>query len=352
VDTFLLPSLVVAITFLSNQLRTIRGQEAKAVLRILQLILLTKQGSNEAQSMLTAVVNIVAKPLEHSLRSYQRQDPKSQDIEPLLKAIKDNIRVSRRTAGADHKELESWTSTSNGGLVASVKHTLQGFVQWSLHPGINIMPTSYTHRQILAALKILGPKRLLHTILEEVKQQTDAGSGSVVYDIATALVCAPDVMNMHPQTPPSLLSDPSHQILPVQTRIGLRQTLRWEAEDFKKIQKSDPIMAETVVRLYRRVEAQLVMPQPPEMLQGDLSLGLDETAAASLGDAIAAAQNDAMVTDDTAMNLDLGTGSVDMNLDMGPNDGSVLGLGDDDIFGSLGDVGDASDLLDGWDGML
>jgi mediator of RNA polymerase II transcription subunit 5 len=210
------------------------------------------------------------------------------------------------------------------------------------------MPTSYTHRQILAALKILGPKRLLHTILDEVKLQTDAGSGSVVYDIATALVCAPDVTNMHPEAPQSLLGDSSHHMLPAQTRISLRQALRWEAEDFKKIQKVDPIMAENVVRLYRKVEAQLVMPQAPEILQSDLTLGLDENAAASLDDAIAAAQGDAMVTDDASMSLDLGAGSVDMTLD----DASGLGLGDDDIFGSLGGVGNSADLLDGWDGML
>ncbi|KAI0122965.1 mediator complex subunit Med5 [Xylariales sp. AK1849] len=358
VDTFLLPSLVMAITFLSNHLRTTRGQEPKAVITILQLILITKQGSNEAQTMLSAVVNVVAKPLEHSLRSYQRQDPKSQDIEPLLKAIKDNVRVSRRTAGADNKELEQWTSTANGGLIANVRQTLQGFVHWSVQPGINIMPTNYSHRQILLALKILGPRRLLYAILDEVKSQTDVGSGSVVYDVAVALICAPDVTNIHPLPPPSLPSDPSQHISPTQIRVSLRQMLKWEAEDCKKIQKSDPIMAEHVVRLYRKVEAQLVMPQAPEILQNDLALGLDQNAAASLGDALAAAQGDGLVTEDTSMNLDLGAGAADMNLDLASADATGLdlgdhglGLGDNDIFGDLGGM-DSADLMDGWDSML
>ncbi|KAH8664059.1 mediator complex subunit Med5 [Xylariales sp. PMI_506] len=351
VDTFLLPSLVMALTFLANHLRISRAQEPRAVIRILQLILLTKQGSHEAQTMLASIVNIVAKPLEHSLRSYQRQDPKNQEIEPLLKAIRENSQVPRRTASAEHKELETWTSTPGGGMLSSVRHILQGFVQWSLQPGINVMPTAYTHRQILAAIKIMGPKRLLQLILEEVKQQTEAGSASVVYDVAIAMVCAPDVTNVQPVPSSSLMGDPAHQMSSSQSRVSLRQILKWEAEDCKKIQKSDPVMAEHVVRLYRKVEAQMVLPPPPEIIQNDLGLSLDDNAAASLNDALAVAQGDGLVTDDTSMHLDLGTGSVDMNLDMGSADGG-LGLGDDDLFGSLSGVGSSTDLLDGWDGSF
>ncbi|KAK8110423.1 uncharacterized protein PG998_006880 [Apiospora kogelbergensis] len=352
VDTFLLPSLVPAIAYMSNQLRTTRSQEQKAVISILNLIILTKQGSNEAQSLLSAVLNLVAKPLDHSLRSYQRQNPSSQEVDPLLKAIKDNVKVSRRTGGAGHKEIEQWTSsTQNVSLVSSLRQALQGFVQWGINPGMNIMPTSYTHRQMLVALKVLGPKRFLQVLLEEVKQQTEAGSASIVYDVATALVCAPDVTNIPPPPPPTMLGDPTQQVTPPQARVSLRQALRWEAEDFKKIQKSDPVMAEIVVRLYRRVETQMVMPEPPQMLQNDLSLGIDESAAASLGDALAAAGNDGLVTDDgnTGMDLDLG-GPGDMNLDMTSTGSGGLGVGDDDIFGNLGSLGGGADIMDGMDG--
>ncbi|KAI0009032.1 Med5-domain-containing protein [Xylariaceae sp. FL0662B] len=356
VDTFLLPSLVPAIMSMCNQLwigDRSQGQDQKAVIRILQLILLTKQGSTEAQTMLSAAVNIIAKPLEYSLRSYQRLDPRSQEVEPLLKAMKDNIRLSRRTASAGHNELEAWTSTANGGLAASVRHTIQGFVSWSVHPGMNIMPTSYTHRQMLAALKLMGAKRLLYTILEEVKQQTEAGSGSIAHDVATALICAPDVTNMPPPAELALLVDHNNQpLVPPQQQISLRQALKYEAEDFKIIQKADPLMAEIIVRLYRRVEAQLLMPQPPDpMLQGDLALNLDENAAA-LGDALAAAQNEGLVAEDANMNLNLGGNSGnDMNLGGGGGGDSTGGLdfgADDDIFGGLGAGGSSADLLEGW----
>ncbi|KAI5917313.1 mediator complex subunit Med5 [Camillea tinctor] len=345
VDIFLLPSLVMAITFMSIQLWTDRPHDQKAIIRILQLILLTKQGSDEAQTMLTAVINIIAKPLEHSLRAYQRQDPKSQEIEPLLKAIKDNIRLSRRTGGAGHNELEAWTGTSNGGLAASVRHTIDNFVQWSLHPDTNVMPTSYTHRQILAALRILGAKRLLYLILDEVKHQSEAGNGSIVLDIVTSLICAPDVTNVPPPPMMALLVDPNHPPVPQQTRISLRTALKHEAENFKSIQKTDPAMAEMIIRLYRRVETQLLMPEPTEaMLHDGLGLELNENAAA-INDAIAAAQNDGLVSHDGNMSfgggdINLGGGgeSAGGSLDFGPEDG---------FFGSLTD-GD-TDLLTGWE---
>ncbi|KAH6649137.1 mediator of RNA polymerase II transcription subunit 5 [Truncatella angustata] len=350
VDTFLLPSLVMAVRFLSDYLRTSRGNEPKAVIKILQIILLTKQGSNEAQAMLAAVITIVAKPLEHALRSHQRQDPKNQDIEPLLKAVKDSNPVPSRTGGSDQKEFEGWSNTPNGGLQAAVRYTIQTMVQWSLHPGLNVTPTPYTHRQMIFALKTLGAKRLLQLIMDEVKLTSEAGSASYIYDIAVSLICAPDVTNL---PPPLSQGDPTLSTSSTQPRLSLRQVLRWQAEDCKKIQKTDPVAAEHIVRLFRRVEAQMhiVIPQAPTLMQEDLGLGLDDNAATSL-DGLAATQGDVMVPDDTGMDLDLGAGAADMGLDMGVGDGG-LGLGgDDDIFGSLGPVGDGTDLLDGWDGML
>jgi mediator of RNA polymerase II transcription subunit 5 len=346
VDTLLLPSLVVAITYMSNQLWIENQSNQKAAISILQLILLNKKGSDEAQTMLSAVLNIVAKPLEHSLRSYQRQDPKCQEIEPLLNAIKDNIRLSRRTAGAGHNELEAWTSAPNGGLAASVRQTIQSFVSWSLHPGLNMMPASYTHRQMLAAHRILGARRLLYLILDEIKQQTDAGSGSIMYDVATALICAPDATNVPPPAIVTLLVDPSNPPVVPQTQMSLRAALKSEAEDFKLIHKSDPALAEHVVRLYRRVEAQLMMPPPAEtMLQGGLDLGLDGNTAAAL----VAAQSDGLVGSDGSLNLGMSNAAGGIDLTGGTDSAGGLGFGaDDSIFGNLGANDGSNDMLVGW----
>ncbi|KAF4446383.1 hypothetical protein F53441_9951 [Fusarium austroafricanum] len=335
VDTFLLPSLVPAIRFLADYL-WIDQKEQKSIIKILQLILLPSSISGEASTMLSSVKNLIAKPLEHALRTYQRRDPKNQDIEPLLRTLKDSIPLSRRTGGTDLNELESWTVTPPTGLSSAVKLTIQGLVHWSIHPAMNSMPTSYTHRQILAGLKIMGPKRLLHVILEEVRQHTESGSGSIVYDVATSLICAPDAV----KDAPAVLDANGNMLPPVQRQRTLRDLLKIEAEGCKKLQKKDPALAETVVRLHRRVEAQMVIPQPQGMLQpADMSLNLDGDTAA-LGDAMAAAasgvQGDNMSVDN--LTLDVSMGGV-------PSD---LGLGSANDGGNLDPSGDAA-MFEGFD---
>ena len=193
----------MAITYLTNLLWVDR-QHQKAILRILHFIVQPSAISSDASAMLSSVLNLVAKPLEHSLRAYQRQDPKSQEVEPLLRALKDSIPLSRRTGGADQNELENWSNTPNGGLVTAVRHTIHGLVQWGVQAGgINATATSYTHRQILAAIRMLGAKRVLQLIYDEITQQAETGGGSVAYDVAIALVCAADVTNRRARGPTS-----------------------------------------------------------------------------------------------------------------------------------------------------
>ncbi|KAL2676733.1 hypothetical protein Neosp_010497 [[Neocosmospora] mangrovei] len=301
--------------------------EAKSVIKVLQLILLPSSISGEASTMLSSVKNLIAKPLEHALRTYQRRDPKNQDIEPLLRALKDSIPLSRRTGGADINELESWTSTATNGLASAIKHNIQGLVHWSMHPAINSMPTSYTHRQMLAALKLLGSTRLLHVILEEVRQQTEAGNANSVYDVATSLICAPDAAK---DAPVGMLDANGNMPPTLPRQRTLREMLKAEAEGCKKLQKKDAALAEIVVRLHRRVEMLMVMPEAQAMLQ---------TADMALGDAMAAAasgvQGDSMSVDNM---LDVGMGGVPSDLGLGPASagGSLDPSGDNELFGAFG----------------
>lgn len=312
--------------------------------------------------MLSSVLNIVAKPLEQSLRSYQRQDPKSNEIEPLLKVLKENLPLSRRTGGADHNELESWTSTQptngptssagGGGLALAVRNTVQNLIQWAQNPPINGAPAPYTHRQILVALKMLGAKRLLSILLDELRAQNEAPTAPVAYDVVTAIVCAPNAANEPPTQ-----EFGATPVEPRQRRMTLREALKYEAEEWKVLQKGeDPVMAEVVVRLYRRVEAQMLPPPaPPPMLQPELGgLAGDNVA---LGEAMAAAAAvvagehnvDAMSLDTTGLD---GTG-VDLDLGgLGSATGSVggLDLGGDDIFGGLSTTDFGADFAN-WDTM-
>lgn len=347
----MLPALIPAFLFLSTHLWATNETEQKAILRVFQLIVRPKSG--EASASLASVLNIVAKPLEQSLRTYQRQHPKSQDVEPLLRALHENLPLSRRTGASDHNELESWTS---GSLASSIRHTVQNFVTWAQHPTINGMPTSYTHRQMLVGQKILGAKPVLVILLDEIKSQSEAGNASVAYDIATALICAPDVGSDVFLSTQMVPDETGNFPPPPQRRLTLRDALRAEADDWKRINKQDPVTAEMVVRLHRRVEAQMLQlaPPPPDLLPPTLELGgdaLDKALAAAA--AVGADAADAMTLDTTGLDGvgDLGLGGADLGLVSATNSAGGLDLSGDDIFGSVTGGADFNTDLDfsSWD---
>lgn len=344
-----MPSLVNAIIYLSNRLWTDRPEENKAIIKILQLILKPSQNlTTESRDMLRSVSNIVAKPLETGLRNYQRQIPKSQDVEPLLQVLRENIELSRRTGAAGDKELESWTNSSSGGMVANIKHAVHNLTVWSMNH--SELPSQYTHRQMLVTLRMIGAKRVLWAILEELKSQTEAASGSVAYgyDVAVALICAPDVSN----TSTTMANDASGQppAVPKQRRVSLRDALKWAAEEWKKIQKTDLTMAEIIVRLYQHVEKQMA---PVELALPSLDTAVAIADALVVGDnhaaaaAAAAAMSDPMALDSSGaggLPLDLGSGAGDLGLgDAGGSGGLDLGA-DDWGLGNL-------ESLDGWGDM-
>jgi mediator of RNA polymerase II transcription subunit 5 len=332
VDTFLLPSLIPGITWLSSHLWESRG-DANAVLQILSALITNPtsiSNNNEASQMLNAILNIIAKNLEHSLRWLQRAEPQRQDVEPLSKALRGNLGWERRGA-SEHTELESWTSTAGGGLVIVIKHTISSLVHWGLNP-INNPPANYTHRQILVGLKMLGAKRLLHTIIEEVKGQTEMGNGSVVIDVATALICAPDAASWDPGNRSSIDMLGEGQIQPWQRRLSLREALKTEADNAPKIHKTDVFHAETVARLFRRVEAQSMVQQPVMLPHDDMD-GLD---AGLHGAALDAALDGAMAGGGLGADVNLGDGMGGehdlMSELMGGGDSSLSG----DLFGGMG----------------
>ena len=334
VEPFLIPSLIPGITWLSSHLWESRG-DANACVAILTALITNSSSNTEASQMLTAILNIVAKNLEHSLRWLQRAEPSRQDVEPLSKALRPSLGWERRGA-SDHTELESWTSSSGGGLVVAVKQTIANLVQWGLNPGININPANYTHRQILVSVKMLSAKRILTTIIEEVKSQTETGNGSIILDVASALICAPDPQSWDNGTPgiDVLGTEPR----PLQRRMNLREALKSEAEAAPKTHKTDAFHAETVVRLYRKVEAQLQMPQQTLMSHDALDINQALDSAALDGAMASVGALDGMGAND--MGMGDGMGDSDLMHDLMGSGGGDL----PDLFGS-GDLGVMGDGL-------
>lgn len=332
VDIFLLPSLIPGITWLSSHLWESRD-DANAVLQILAALIINPSFiSTTTTEMINTCIKLIAKNLEHSLRWLQKKEPTRQDVEPLSKALRPHLGFER-CGGSDHVELESWTATPNGGLSAAIKQTILNLVQWGLNPGVNVHPANYTHRQILVGIKILGAKRLLHIILDEVKTQTEAGHGSLILDIATSLICAPDSSSWD-------TGDIMSTSQPLQRRLTLREALKNEVDGAPKMHKSteegETLRAETIIRLFRKVEAQLIVPQQQALLTQDvLVTSLDEAIMA--GDVGMGANGDVL---GDASSVGLGMDAL----------GSVGGVGvsDEDIMSGLMDG--AGDLFGG-DGM-
>ncbi|KAI6782859.1 uncharacterized protein J7T54_002018 [Emericellopsis cladophorae] len=336
VDTFLLPALVPAIRFLTEYLWTESEIEQKAVIKILQLLLLPSAISSEANSLLASVKKIIAKPLHNALQTYlHRRDPSNQDVQPLLNMLKESVPKCRRLGGADMSEITDWCRTEPHGLWSTLKTTTHNLMQWTANPGLN-MPTSYSHRQFITAARLMGPEQVLRLIVEELRQQIRGlyeANGqelaqqpelpSLVHDVAAALICAPDVT----KEPPAACTEnpPASQQLPVQRLHTLREVLRLEAEKCHEIQKTDPMLADIVVRLYRRVEGLMALPQVPT----------DLLPPSNLNDM--AAGMDMMNTDLNNMSADMDMGSTVMD-DIGLNGGGdvTMDTGMESLAGNNG----------------
>ncbi|KAG9240533.1 mediator complex, subunit Med5 [Calycina marina] len=342
VEPFLLPALVHGITWLSSHLWEARG-DANAVLQILTMLISnppSSSSSTDAGHMFNSVLNIAARNLEHSLRWLQRAEPKRQDIEPLLRALRSNLGFERRGA-SDHIELESWTKSDSGQghLVSNFRATIGNLVQWATNPAMNVGPTIYTHRQTLVAIRLLTAKLVLKLIIDEMKRYIELGKGSAVLDVATAMICAPGSASW------GELRQPMGEVnimgvapLPLQHRTNLREALKIEADVAAKASKEDPFYARLVIRLYRSVEAQMLnLPPPLDILTSDLTgLGTGMGGLPDIGDL-------------SAVSGDMGQGSA-MDV-LGANNDLMNGLlGGGDLGDPIGGSMDVSDLFgDGMD---
>jgi len=197
---------------------------------------------------------------------------------------------------------------------------------------MNVVPTSYTHRQILTGLRILGAKRLLSAIIEEVKTQTANGSGTIVIDIATAIICAPDADSI-PSTNSSqlmnMLDDPSSTPQPLQRRLTLRDALRTETENAPKTHKADVLQAETVIRLFRRVEAMMTVAIPQAGML-DHGLGALEGVDAGMEVGVGVGLGDGVLSG--AQEIDDAIAAADQEMMDALAAGERMMVGDDDLL--------------------
>lgn len=155
----------------------------------------------------------------------------------------------RRSDASSHNDLETWSATPGGGILAALRHTINALVQWSHTDSLNATLPNYTHRQLLAAVQMLGAKPVLEALLDEIIKSLTAGPPDVLLDITTTLITAPTAADF----------PPTHTIGPTtpKPRLSLRDALSTASNDAYSLSKTNAPRAEIMVRLHRRVEAQL-----------------------------------------------------------------------------------------------
>lgn len=222
-------------------------------------------------------------------------------------------------------------------------------------------PQAYTHRQVLAGIRMLGASRVLAAMIDEVKQITEAGSGHIALDIATTLICAPmtesfavDQNNYHPV-------DASKEALPHCAILTLRDALALQHENVPKLSETDPLRAEVIVRLARRVN--MLMAPPSQVSNIDVSniiqnmhLGVEGQDRMDLEPSANVSGNAEDESDDINQMLDKAAagigmeGSMDGGMDGGIGVGQDMGLGSGggmDAIDAIDDVLNAADMAVG-----
>jgi mediator of RNA polymerase II transcription subunit 5 len=352
-ETFLLPSLIGGLLWMSSYALMQTHNDLDALVRIFREIILSAPSSGDAQAMHSAILAMVSSHVEKAFLTLQRRDAKrATSIEPLIQALKPHHHYER-SMYASMKELEQWTNAPNTTLNVSLRHTVQQLSQWASTASIQPNPPSYTHRQVYASVKILGAYKVLRAIVDELKAQTEAGNGAAALDIGVSIICAPTVDDS--AIPVTWMGSSISAPLPPRTRMNLREMLKQEFDNAASLVATDPLTAETIVRLHRRVEAQLtsigetglhrqssIMNLPSvsitdmqsQAIPADLTKAIDDAAAATkLGDipemdnkALQRSMEELTGTDGLDLSsIGMGTGTADAG-DMGTELGALPDL--------------------------
>ncbi|KAM5469761.1 mediator complex subunit [Microsporum audouinii] len=280
-EPFLLPSLVMALSWIGKHMWK-SGTDLTTTLKLLSTLVKPSSISGEAQEIHHTVLSITARALGDELKTAKARHPSRTDIEPILQTL-EPYQSFQRTGTSNRAELEGWRSNSApGGMVTGIRNTFSSLVLWSTDPEISMTPPSYTHRQLLAGLKHLGSVRVLAGILEELKLQSETGSGDLAIDIAATLICAPmrEYFSLEQATYQSVGNELKDS-LPRCQMLNLRDALNLQRESLAKVIESEPHRAELIVRLARRVDTLTSIPQMPQTVDnidvGNIMADMDLT---------------------------------------------------------------------------
>ncbi|KAF2399114.1 Med5-domain-containing protein [Trichodelitschia bisporula] len=358
-EPFLLPSLIGIIRWMITYIWSHPKADTDVLLHILRRVTrISTQSDPDVQAMHATIMSILYPMLSRSLHNLTRRHPERQDISPILNTLKPYSDFRRSRYGTTNE----WPGSGSINLKHTLHNSFQAMVMWSTQATIQAVqnpPSTYAHRQFWIGQRLLGAKAVLGIILDCIKAQTEAQNGTaaaIALDVAASLVCAPTPEDT--PIPVRWLGS----VAPVlgarrSGRINLAEALKAEFDEAGRLMGHDTVAAETVVRLWKRVEQQLaaqahvglVVDAGVGVVEGDMLAGMEVAAAAAVA---AVGQVDG--AGDVGDMVDYGAVQGGMDLD---DDGMGMGMGgdssvnglmqggltDDDIFGGL-ELGEGMDL--------
>lgn len=239
-EPFLLPSLIGGLSWLVKHSWENHG-DVDTLLQVLDKLLKPSSSSQETQAMHKAVLAMIATPLVRSLRDLLKARPDKRAAHGLVELLKPYV-GQKRTSHCSKADLEAWSNSTDGGLTRCVRDSVRDMVAWTSSVGPT-PPTKYTHKLFNSACQLLGPTKVLDALLSELKDQTAIGAGAQTLDVCVAMICSPGVSSAQ------------------NGRLAVKDQLRLMVTDVSMILDRPLADAEALVRLSRRVEAQLAAPQ-------------------------------------------------------------------------------------------
>ncbi|KAL8711658.1 MAG: hypothetical protein Q9220_004068 [cf. Caloplaca sp. 1 TL-2023] len=228
-----------------------------ALMPALHTLLKPPSISSDSAVMHSAILDIVAEPLDQALTHAQLQHNRRVDIAPLQEKLRSHMQKHRQKASA-LSELETWAATPNKGLLTALSTTINALMSWNIASlnSAGMSAPNYTHRLLLRTQQILGAKATIKFLIDEIMAQVDsAGEENVdlIMDIIVTLIVAPQPSTSSPASFPAY-----------QGRLTLRDVLRNISTEANELCKTDTARARIIVRLHRRVEA--FAPVPPNAM--------------------------------------------------------------------------------------
>lgn len=285
------------------------------------------------------ILGIVSTSLVSSLQTLISRRPEKSDQANALIAILKPHMHQRRTMVITRAELDGYAI-----LTQAVKQTVRDLSLWAVNGG-NDAPPRYASRLVHCAIKSHTSFKVLQAIVEELRDQTIIGNGSIALDICVPLVCAPD---------PTSYTTIMHMggTVPQITGRTLHDAIRLKMMEPQKLLQMPTADAEALVRLARRIEAQSAvsqvalvnMPSSTEeqamadQVMQDLGIGTND-APMAVGDSLLGTENSLNQAGTTDFSTDFGAdANTTMNL-TGTNDSlndmMQLDNNPSDIFGDL-----------------